>query len=366
MIIVRYLIRETVKTQLAVLFVLFLVFFSQKFIRVLTSATDGSIPGSDVLTLVGLYMPSMAMLMLPLSLYIGILITFGRLYAESEITVMNATGIGNKFLIRAALYLALITGAVAAFNSLWLTPWANNKEIKVMEQLEADTGLELLMQGQIQTTPDGQAVVYINNITGDGKDLHKVFIAQPVPRGTMRPNVVVAEKGYVSELPDGRQVLDLNQGTRYEGFPTRLDYTITDYENYQVLIGQREVRQKSRDWDAMPTPELIGQSSPQAQAELQWRIALVLCIPLMTMIVVPLSSVNPRQGRFAKLFPAVLIYLAYFLAISAAKSAVEEGTLPPEIGLWSVNIAALILAIGLLSWDSMPVRKFRYRLRGTA
>lgn len=366
MIIVRYLIRETVKTQLAVLFVLFLVFFSQKFIRVLANATDGSIPGGDVLTLVGLYMPSMGMLMLPLSLYIGILITFGRLYAESEITVMNATGIGNKFLIRAALYLAIITGSVAAFNALWLTPWANDKEVKVMESLEADTGLELLVQGKIQTTPDGQAVVYVNDITGDGKDLHKIFIAQPVPRGTLRPNVVVAEKGFISELPDGRQVLDLNNGIRYEGVPTLLDYTVTDYENYQVLIGQREVRQKNRDWDAMPTQVLIHEPSPRAQAELQWRISLVLCIPLMTMIVVPLSAVNPRQGRFAKLFPAVLIYLAYFLSISAAKSAVEEGKLAPEIGLWSVNLMALLVALMLISWDSLPVRKMRYRLRRAA
>ncbi|MEZ8144608.1 LPS export ABC transporter permease LptF [Enterovibrio norvegicus FF-454] len=366
MIIVRYLIRETVKTQLAVLFVLFLVFFSQKFIRVLANATDGSIPGSDVLTLVGLYMPSMAMLMLPLSLYIGILITFGRLYAESEITVMNATGIGNKFLIHAALYLALLTGAVAAFNALWLTPWANDKEIKVMESLESDSGLELLVQGQIQTTPDGQAVVFVNEITESGQNLHNVFIAQPVPRDTMRPNVIVAEKGFVSELPDGRQVLDLNTGVRYEGLPTRLDYTITDYDNYQVLIGQREVRQKQRDWDAMPTPALLNESSPQAKAELQWRIALVLCIPLMTMIVVPLSAVNPRQGRFAKLFPAVLIYLTYFLAISAAKSAIEEGNLRPEIGLWSINLLALLVAIGLISWDTLPMRKLRYRLRRTS
>ena len=366
MIIVRYLIRETVKTQLAVLFVLFLVFFSQKFIRVLANATDGSIPGNEVLTLVGLYMPSMAMLMLPLSLYIGILITFGRLYAESEITVMNATGIGNKFLIRAALYLALITGAVAAFNALWLTPWANDKEIKVMESLEAESGLELLVKGQIQPSPDGEAVVYVGDITGSGKDLHKVFIAQPVPRGTMRPNVVVAEKGFVSELPDGRQVLDLNTGTRYEGVPTRLDYTVTEYENYQVLSGQREVRQKHRDWDAVPTQQLLNEPSDRAQAELQWRISLVLCIPLMTMIVVPLSSVNPRQGRFAKLFPAVLLYLAYFLAISAAKSAIEEGNLAPEIGLWSVNIIALLVAFVLISWDSLPMRKLKYRLRRAA
>ncbi len=74
-------------------------------------------------------MPSMALLMLPLSLYIGILLTFGRLYAESEITVMNATGIGNKFLIQAALWLAVITGSFAAFNSLWLSRGQWNKKL---------------------------------------------------------------------------------------------------------------------------------------------------------------------------------------------------------------------------------------------
>lgn len=366
MIIVRYLIRETVKTQLAVLFVLFLIFFSQKFIRVLANATEGAIPGSEVLTLVALYMPSMAMLMLPLSLFIGILITFGRLYAESEITVMNATGMGNKFLIRAALYLALLTGALAAFNAFWLTPFANNKELQVMEHLEADTGLELLIKGQIQGTPDGQAVVFVNDITNKGRDLHHVFIAQPVPVGSMRPNVVVSEKGFISEGEDGKQLLELKDGIRYEGIPGQLDYGVTEYESYHVLIGQREVRQKDRDWDALPTMELWGQTSLHARAELQWRISLVLCIPLMTMIVLPLSEVNPRQGRFAKLFPAILIYLTYFLSISAAKSAIEEGALSPEIGLWSVNVAAFFLAVIMTVWDSLFMRKIKYRLRKLA
>ncbi len=363
MIIIRYLIRETVKTQLAVLFILFLVFFSQKFIRVLATATDGSIPASQILTLVGLYMPSMAMLMLPLSLFIGILITFGRLYAESEITVMNATGMGNKFLIRAALYLALITGGLAAFNALWLTPWANNKEIKVMEVLEADSGLDLLVAGQIQTTPDGQAVVFVDKITEKGKNLHQVFIAQPLPKDTMRPNVIVADSGVISQLPDGRQLLDLKEGVRYEGIPKRLDYSVTSYQDYQVLIGQREVQQKHRDWDAMPTAELIKQDDLRAQAELQWRLSLVLCIPLMTMIVIPLSVVNPRQGRFAKLFPAIMIYLTYFLSISAAKSAIEEGSLAPHIGLWSINLATFGLAIILNAWDCVPMRQLKEHIR---
>ncbi|MCV5638763.1 LptF/LptG family permease, partial [Escherichia coli] len=93
-IIVRYLIRETLKSQFAIFFVLFLVFVSQKFISVLADASDGDIPAGLIFSIVGLNMPAMGLLMLPLSLYIGILITFGRLYAESEIVVMNATGIG--------------------------------------------------------------------------------------------------------------------------------------------------------------------------------------------------------------------------------------------------------------------------------
>ncbi|WEM41952.1 LPS export ABC transporter permease LptF [Photobacterium sp. DA100] len=363
MIIVRYLTRETLKSQFAVLFVLFLVFISQKFIRILADATEGSIPSDLIATLLGLYMPSMALLMLPLSLYIGILLTFGRLYAESEITVMNATGIGNKFLIQAALWLAIITGSVAAFNALWLAPWSVEKTEQLMEQVKADSGLDLLVKGQFQSAPDGQGVVFVNDITNSGSRLDKVFIAQLSARDALRPSVMVADRGYVSELPDGRQVLDLKEGTRYEGIPTRLDYSITQFDDYQALIGQRAVREKSRDWDALSTLELMQRPELAAKAEFQWRMSLVLCIPLLTMVVVPLSAVNPRQGRFAKLVPAVLIYLAYFLAISAAKSAVEDGGLPSYIGLWSINGVIFVVAIALNSWDTLPVRKLREKFR---
>ena len=56
--------------------------------RVLGSAANGKVPADLVFSLLGLGMPAMAQLMLPLCLFIAILLTFGRLYAESEITVM--------------------------------------------------------------------------------------------------------------------------------------------------------------------------------------------------------------------------------------------------------------------------------------
>ena len=299
--------------------------------------------------------------MLPLSIFVGILITFGRLYAESEITVMNATGIGNKFLIQAALSLAVITSAAAAFNSLWLTPWALDKRAETMEKLSADNSVDLLQKGQFQRTPDGSAVVFI----GDMKDkkLRNVFVAQTVPRDSLRPSVMIAESGVAKELDDGRQILSLFNGTRYEGLPRRLDYMVTDYTQYDALIGQREVKKKGRDWEDLPTQALIGNPKDSAQAELHWRISLIVCVPLLTLIVIPLSAVNPRQGRFAKMGPALLIYMVYFLALSASKSAIEDGTLPTFIGMWPVNIGLLIAGIITNYLDSVPVRRLKDKFR---
>ncbi|MFB9137111.1 LPS export ABC transporter permease LptF [Vibrio sp. AK197] len=361
MIIVRYLIRETLKSQLAIFFVLFLVFVSQKFIRVLADASDGEIPARMILSIVGLNMPSMGLLMLPLSLFIGILLTFGRLYAESEITVMNATGIGNKFLIRAALYLAVITGGLAAFNAFWLSPWGQDKEAQLFEQFEAENSVDLLQKGHFQRTPDGSSVVFIDNI--QNKKLSNVFVAQLTPRDSILPSVMFSNSGEVKELGDGRQVISMYDGTRYEGVPTRVDYMTTTFDEYQGLIGQREVKQRSRDWEAIPTINLIKNSDPEAQAELQWRISLVVCIPLLTMLVVPLSAVNPRQGRFAKMGPAILIYLAYFLAISATKSALEDGSIPTIVGMWPINAALLFTAIVANSLDSVMARRLKDRFR---
>ncbi|MBW3697495.1 LPS export ABC transporter permease LptF [Vibrio sp. T187] len=361
MIIVRYLIRETLKSQFAIFFVLFLVFLSQKFISVLAEASDGEIPASLILSIVGLNMPAMGLLMLPLSIYIGILLTFGRLYAESEIVVMNATGIGNKFLIQAALYLAIITASVAAFNSLWLSPWAQDKEAQLTEQLAAENSVDLLRTGRFEPTPDRSSVVFIDSIS-DSK-LSNVFIAQIRPRDSILPSVMFSKSGDVSELSDGRQVITMYDGTRYEGVPTRVDYMVTHFEEYEGLIGQRDVKKKGRDWEALPTMDLINHPDVRAKAELQWRISLVLCIPLLTMLVVPLSAVNPRQGRFAKMGPAILIYLTYFLAISATKSSIEDGSIPAVVGMWPINALLLVVAIMANFMDSVPVRRFKEKFR---
>ncbi|MDX1267880.1 MAG: LptF/LptG family permease, partial [Oceanisphaera sp.] len=92
-----------------------------------------------------------------------------------------------------------------------------------------------------------------------------------------------------------------------------------------------------------PSVELWQSDKLLDKAELQWRLALPLSMLVLTLAVVPLAVVNPRQGRYAKLLPAILLYLAYFLLQSASRSAVEGGSLPVWPGLYIVPLLFLLL-----------------------
>ena len=140
------------------------------------AAVDGDIPTNLVLSLLGLGIPEMAQLILPLSLFLGLLMTLGKLYTESEITVMHACGLSKAVLIKAAMILALFTGAVAAVNVMWAGPWSSRHQDEVLAEAKANPGMAALAQGQFQQASDGNAVMFIESVNGNR--FHDVFLAQ--------------------------------------------------------------------------------------------------------------------------------------------------------------------------------------------
>ncbi|NMS07648.1 LptF/LptG family permease, partial [Vibrio parahaemolyticus] len=112
--------------------------------------------------------------------------------------------------------------------------------------------------------PDGSSVVFIDDIKDN--TLSNVFVAQMRPRDSVLPSVMFSSSGEVKELSDGSQTITMKAGTRYEGVPTRVEYMITKFDEYEGVIGQREVKKKGRDWEAYPTVDLIGHPDPEAQA----------------------------------------------------------------------------------------------------
>ena len=61
----------------------------------------------------------------------------------------------------------------------------------------------------------------------------------------------MADSGHLTQLRDGSQVVTLNQGTRFEGTALLRDFRITDFQDYQAIIGHQAVALDPNDTDQM-------------------------------------------------------------------------------------------------------------------
>ena len=362
MIIRRYLVKETLKTQGAILFILLLIFFSQKLIRILSSAIEGNIPRDLIMPLLVLGVSNMADLILPLSLFLGVLVTFGRLYSDSEMVAMHACGVKKNLNYQVVFFLCILTCALTTINCIWFGPWSSLKQDQLVENAKINPSLAGLLAGQFQQTPDGNSVIYISNV--DKNNLENVFIAKINPKDNQRPSIIIANKGKTGNDAQGNQIITLDDANRYEGTAQLKDFRITNFHNYMGIIKPKELDSNNdeiNDVQQLGLTDLYETKTIKSEAEFYWRLTLIISVPLMAFLVIPLSISNPRQGRLAQILPALLLYLVYFLLASSIKANAGKGRLDPALWFYIINLGYFILAIILNCWDNLFMRKLRLK-----
>jgi len=359
LIVFRYLSRELLVTMSAVSAVLLVIIMSGRFIKYLAQAAQGLIDPGVLLMIMGYRLPGFLQLILPLGLFLGILLAYGRLYLDSEMTVLSATGMSQRRLMVYSLAPAALVALLVGWLSMGLAPQGVAQVDRILNEQDSLTEFDTLVPGRFQTLRDGTRVTYTRELTADRTQLAGVFISETnlsgasgKPRGL---SVLVAESGRQEVQPDGSRYLILENGYRYDGNPGQADYRAIQYDTYGVLLPKPEVSVEVSEREAMPTLELFGSDNVRLQSELQWRLSLPLLVFIVTLLAVPLAKVNPRQGRFLKLLPAILLYMAYLALLIAARGALDKGRIPMALGLWWVH--ALFFSIGMLMlfWEPLTL-----------
>jgi lipopolysaccharide export system permease protein len=257
------------------------------------------------------------------------------------------------------LFPATLVALIVAWLSLSLAPQGANQFQLLLNKQDALTEFDTLEPGRFQALRDGTRVTYTEQLSDDRINLGGVFISQKNVSSDEKDRgitVLVAEKGRQEIRPDGNRYLILDNGYRYDGNPGLADYRAIKYDEYGVLLPKPDVSDEVTDRDAMTTSSLIGSDDLRLRAELQWRLSLPLLVFIVSLMAVPLSRVNPRQGRFLKLLPAILLYMAYLSILIAARGALDKGKTPPALGLWWVHGLFLVIGLGLLYWEPLRLK----------
>jgi lipopolysaccharide export system permease protein len=353
-IIQRYLAREVLQTLLAVLVVVLLILIGRYFAVYLADAAKGEISAAIILELMVLRTLVSLPTLLPFALFIAVILAFGRLYKDSEMAAMAACGIGPDGVLGAVLRLALLCGALVAGLSLGVAPWAYEQILKVQEQAQVGTVFSSVAPGQFTLLNNKKLVFYVEELSGDRTQLRDVFV-QTQTDGKL--DVLSARSGYqYTDQVSGLDYLVLVDGYRYQGLPGEADFTIHEYEKIAVRLEERGVVPLQRTQAAVPSLNLLASDELRDKAELHWRLALPLATLLLPVLAVLLSKTSPRQGRFAKLFIAVFLFVIYYNSLGVGVSWLQRGSVPMAVGLWWIHalLVVLILLAAARQWGGRP------------
>lgn len=342
------MVREILATMGAVTGILLLVIMGNRFIRYFSDVAEGDFPAALLGSLMLFHLPGFMQLILPLAFFLGILLAYGQLYLNSEMTVLAACGVGPARILAASCVPALLVAVTVGLCSLWLTPagLAQNERLLVEQEQRAD--FSMLTPGRFQSL--GERTLYVERVE-QGSRMEDVFIAERDlnDRGQHLEVVTRAASGYqVNDDETGSRFLVLSDGSRIATRPGSAVAEKLEFETYAVRLEDSVASLEVEDVEIQSTAALWQSDGVESMAALQWRISLALMVPVLTMMALPLSRANPRQGRFAKLMPAIALYVAYMSLLLAAQDAVAGGQLAAVIGLWPVHGVFALIGAWLL------------------
>lgn len=357
MLIFRYLAKEIFITLVSLTGILLLIFMSNQFVRYLSRAASGQIPGMVIFKLMILELPNLLGLLLPLGFYVAILIAYGRMYAESEMTVLHACGYGQNRLLKQSMVMASAVTLIVLIVMLFLSPYIYQERTKLLKSTGIRTAIQTIMPGRFQAFHGGREVFYVESISRDHGEADHIFLAKRSKSNPGSWDIMWANDAHAeTDEENGEEYVILNQGREYEGKPGRANFRVSHFEQYRARLPHPTVNLQE-DIRTEKSVNLLPYNNPDLNkaAELQWRLSVPLMVLILTLIAIPLSHVNPRSGKFARLMPAILIYIVYANFMFIARDWLKAGKVPVWIGMNWLHVIFLILAV-LLLWRSKVKR----------
>ena len=356
----RYVLREVVTAWLVVTAVLLVILLANQLVGVLERAAANQYPQGVVLELIILGALQNLSLLLPVGLLLGVVLAFGRLYHDSEMAAALACGVGPANLYLPVALLAVLGTAGLAWLTLLLAPDATARALSLRSAALRAGQFAPLSPGKFRIFSGGNVVVYAHDINPDGT-LAGVFVERN--RGAL-VEVALAERARHTVTADGMtHILTLYDGERFEGVPGGPEFRIVRFAEHVVPVQVPVSSDAVRTLEARSTASLFDSRAANERAELHSRIAMPLMCAVLALLAVPLARLKPRQGRYARVWLAVVIFFLYVNLISVGKVWIARGTIPEFLGLWWTHAAVVLLALMVIVGPGLGNR-LRYRVRG--
>lgn len=233
-----YIIKVILKPFLTTLFILVGMIWLLQSIRLMDLVINKNMQILDFLQLSVLLIPSMLIILLPLSFFSGVYSGLKKMVADSEMDAIFAAGISRLRLACPLLILAFCMVVITYFISLYAMP-AGRMQFSYVKQNVLNDSDSLQLQAGTFNKLDQNITVYVKEIN-DNKWLKNIIVYDNTKHD--KPVTWTAEEGFLKIDEFNRPNLFLINGSRQE--ISQEQTSVLGFKSHQIDIS-REIKHKS-------------------------------------------------------------------------------------------------------------------------
>ncbi len=348
----RYCLRELVAVFAVVFFVLMLISLGSRFTGYLQDAAAGELAPEVLWLVLALKMPDFLQIVIPFSLYLSILLTLGRLDADSEMPIFQIANVGPLRLLGWLGWIVIPVVVFIAYFSFIVTPDARAKFLEVLTSQEVVSEFDVIKADSFRTFDDGQRMSYMGEVDRESMTVGDVFLQQRTPTSDI---TILADRGQYHVEPDtGVRYLELLSGRRYDRDESDRGFSVASFDTMTQRIEIEGVNRLRDDPSRIPSLSLDA-NDPKQRLEWHWRLAMPIMTLIVAFIAVGLGRIKPRSGRFGKILPGLLIFVAYYGLILGSMNQMQNSATLSAIGFWHVHVLMALVGIYLMRKNWRPV-----------
>jgi len=319
--------------------------------------------------------PGILTFSIPMAVLLGILVCFGRLSADSEITAMRSGGIGVKNLLVPVIAFSTLAWLIALMNSNFWEPRANYR-FKLMKNEIFLKSISTEVRPRVFEEGFYPLILFIQDISTENPPWKGIFLADVSDKN--QPKITIARSGNLINDPYQRKLqLHLSDGAQHSVVnKTPESYQLITFQQSDIptasISGPPENTQikKLSDmsfFDLMR--ELHSNRAGQASlvkedreklVEISRRFALPFSVFIFSILGVPLGVISRRGGKSYGFIISLVIFLVYYLLLFQGINFAKSGRISAILGPWLANIVFLCLGIYLLLKADRQIEWDRY------
>ncbi len=347
----RYILSEMIPSFLLGVLVFIAILLMFQALRLTELFIVHGVGLSTILSMMSYMSISFLPVIFPMSLLFTVLLTYGRLSGDSEVTALHSLGVSFFSISIPAIFLSLLVAFLSAQSSFHLGPWGNRQFELLISKIGSNKASVAIREG---TFSEGffDLVIYANRVDSDAGILDEVFIYDE--RNPDTPITIVAKQGrIIQEDAQNAQAayLQLMDGDIHRVAQGR--HTQIHFSTYDIYLSdpiEENIRKKSPQSLTLEEirilradPELKPVERRKLDSEYHRRWALSFACIIFALVGVTLGTqTNRRSGKSSGLVLSLVVLITYWALYAASEGISKNGQVPIPLAMWMPNIVFIL------------------------